>query len=277
MDLIELAQRHGRTGLTPAGAVRLHAHTGGHPLHAALIMEQVELRLINNGRGSLPAPVDEALLTVARFRTLSTPAQELVAAGAVLGRRFDFADARTVAGLIEDQTLRPALHPRPVAADPGVHQGPGRGRGCGVPGDGPRHRRPEIQFREPMVRAAIRDELPAHWLRRLHAAAARLGGPRALTHRVLATDPPDEALADALAEAASERLLRNDIGAATALFHDTLRFTPPGSAPVGPAADRGGVPAGGGRRGRRRAVRRRDRGRAPASRGGTTSPGTRRC
>lgn len=210
-ELVALAAATGHPGLNPPGAARLHAHTGGNPLHAQAVLDQVPMRTITSDAGPLPAPHDLALTVADRLGTQAQPTQQLVMAGSVLGRRFRLSTVRTLANLTD--TARPvaeAVDARFLAEVPGTHG-------------------QELEFTHGLVQAAIYDDLGAAYRRELHRrAAGLLGGAAALRHRIAAADGPDERLAADLEAAAHEELRAGRIPVAAAQLRTCLDLTPPG-------------------------------------------------
>ena len=167
--------------LSPAGSRRLHEHTGGHPLHARALLEELPADALTDPSGMLPAPHSLSSLVLVRLSKLSTDAQALVLAAAVLGSRSALSDAVRVAGLGEAVT----------ALDQAVRSG------LLVEGL-PNHPR-DLAFPHPLVRAAIYGDLAPERRHGLHTRAADvLAGSAALSHRVAAAIGPDPDLADKL-------------------------------------------------------------------------------
>ncbi|HET9516481.1 MAG TPA: ATP-binding protein, partial [Actinoplanes sp.] len=96
IDLIRLAVACGRPGLTPAGAARLYEHTGGHPMHVRHLLDELPMQAITSGNGALPAPRGVVTAVRPRLQRCDQGTRDLVAAGAVLGRRFRLATARAL-------------------------------------------------------------------------------------------------------------------------------------------------------------------------------------
>lgn len=178
-ELVLLAAARGRFGLSPAGAARLYAHTGGNPLYASALLDQVPIRHIVSGQGPLPAPSTLAETVTATLAARSEAVQSLLCAGAILGLTFDTAQARTLADLADAVSyLDEAIATGLVAQ---------------VPGAGGR----QFAFSHALVHRAIYDDIGLARRRDLHRrAAALLTGTEALRHRVLAADgEPDADLA----------------------------------------------------------------------------------
>ncbi|HEY1573565.1 MAG TPA: AAA family ATPase [Pseudonocardiaceae bacterium] len=210
-ELVELASAAGHPGLNPPGATRLREHTGGNPLHAQAVLDQVPLRSIGSGAGPLPAPRDVALIVADRLATCAEPTRRLVSAGSVLGMRFRLATVRRLADLADTSTpVADAVRARFVAEVPGTA------------GE-------ELAFTHGLVQAAVYDDLGAARRRELHrAAAGLLTGAAALRHRIAAADGPDPVLAADLAEAATDQLRQGRIPVAAAQLRTCLDLTGPG-------------------------------------------------
>jgi DNA-binding CsgD family transcriptional regulator/tetratricopeptide (TPR) repeat protein len=138
-------------------------------------------------------------VVLARLAALSEPAQGLVTAAAVLGRRCPLAAAAALAGQADPlAALDEAAAARLLVEDRA-------GSGAG------------IAFAHPLVHAAVRDDLGSAERRRLHQAAATLvPPPAALTHRVAAAFGPDDSLAGDLEEAAQEAAKAGNVAQAAA-------------------------------------------------------------
>ena len=211
-ELVRLAAARGRFGLSPAGAARLHLHTGGNPLYASALLDQVPMRYIVSGQGPLPAPstLAETVTTTLAARTKAV--QSLLCAGAILGLNFDAAQARALAGIADAvPSLDEAVATRLVAE---------------VPGTGGQ----QFAFSHALVHRAIYDDMGLARRRDLHRrAAVLLTGTEALRHRVLAAH--GEADADLAADLERQALLDASHGehaAAADHLRQALLLTPPG-------------------------------------------------
>jgi DNA-binding CsgD family transcriptional regulator/tetratricopeptide (TPR) repeat protein len=207
-ELIELAAADGHPGLNPVGATRLREHTGGNPLYAQAVLDQVPLRSIAGGTGPLPAPHDIALIVAEQLDRCSEPTRQLVTAGSVLGRRFRLATVRALANLVDTSAaVAEAVGSRFLAEVPGTEG-------------------QELVFTHGLVQAAIYDDLGAAHRRDLHRAAAGLvSGPATLRHRIAAADGPDPVLAADLDATAHEELRLGRIPVAAAQLRTSLDLT----------------------------------------------------
>jgi DNA-binding CsgD family transcriptional regulator/tetratricopeptide (TPR) repeat protein len=184
-ELVAMARALGVGDLSGRAAAQLLDHTGGNSLHCRALMEELGQGGLARVGGDLPAPRALAAVILARLEALSGPAQGLVAAAAVLGRRCPLAAAATLAGLADPLT----------ALDEAV--------ASGLVTEERAAAAPDISFAHPLVHAAVRDSLGPAERHRLHRVAATLvPAPAALTHRVAAAVGPDAALASDLEEAA---------------------------------------------------------------------------
>lgn len=210
-ELVSLAAANGHPGLNPPGAARLRTHTGGNPLHAQAVLDQVPMRTITADTGPLPAPRDLSLIVADRLGTRAQPTQQLVMAGSVLGMRFRLATVRTLAHLTDTAApVAEAVDAHFLTEVPGTHG-------------------QELAFTHGLVQAAIYDDLGAAYRRELHRrAAGLLGGEVALRHRIAAADGPDPRLAADLAAAAQEELRLGRIPVAAAQLRTCVDLTPPG-------------------------------------------------
>jgi DNA-binding CsgD family transcriptional regulator len=192
-ELSELAAAVGRPLGSTGAAERLWRHTRGHPLHARALLEELPPEVLAGSADALPAPRSLASVVLVRLARATSATEALVVATSVLGESAPLALAAAVAGLDD-----------PAAA---LDEAVGMGLVEELPG-GPTVR---IGFVHPLVRAAIRGDLPPMRRRALHAASAGLlSGRAALDHRVAAAAGPDPELAAELED------LVGDPGAALA-------------------------------------------------------------
>ncbi|MFZ1116873.1 MAG: ATP-binding protein, partial [Propionibacteriaceae bacterium] len=92
-DLRRLSSSIDGVLLSPAASRRLHEHTGGHPLYARALLEELPAEALMEASAALPAPHSMSFLVLVRLAKLSPPAQDLVLAAAVLGSRCALSDA----------------------------------------------------------------------------------------------------------------------------------------------------------------------------------------
>ncbi len=189
-ELSELAAALGRPLGSTGAADRLWRHTRGHPLHARTLIEELPPDVLAGTADTLPAPRSLPSVVLVRLARAAAMTEALVVAASVLGESAPLALAAAVAGL-DDTPAHTA-----GALDEAVGLGLLEERPGGPPA--------RIGFVHPLVRAAVRGDLPPARRRALHAAAAGLlSGRAALDHRVAAAAGPDGALADALEELVS--------------------------------------------------------------------------
>ncbi len=81
-----------------AAAERLHAHTGGHPLHTRALLHQLDYRDVVT-RPELPAPRSFASLVASQLASCSDEAQQFAVALSVLGSPAPITDVATVGDL----------------------------------------------------------------------------------------------------------------------------------------------------------------------------------
>ena len=197
-ELVAMARTLGAGDLSGRAVAQLLDHTGGNSLHCRALLEELGPDGLARA-DDLPAPRELAGVVLARLRALSEPAQGLVTAAAVLGRRCPVAAAAALAGLADPL----AALDEAAAAGLLVEEGAGSGA--------------DIAFAHPLVRAAVRDDLGSAQRRRLHQVAATLvPAPAALTHRVAAAFGPDDSLAGDLEEAAREAATAGEVAQAAA-------------------------------------------------------------
>ncbi len=184
LDVDELRDLVGLLGggpLSARGAARLRVHTGGSPLHARALLDQLPAGAFDDATVPLPAPRSFAMLVAARLAGSAPEAERLVAAASVLGMHVPVELAAAVAGVEDplsalEQAMASGLleeHP----AEPGV---------C---------------FPHPLVQAAVYRQLGPARRAVLHLRAAECTEDEAvrLRHRARAARGPDAALAGDLA------------------------------------------------------------------------------
>ena len=181
----------------PDGANRLFEHTGGNPLYARCVIEELDPAELKSGSGPLKVPGSLASIFVARLAQCGVEAIALVSAAAVLGERSPLVHVVSLAEIDHPaEALDEAVSAGLVVEDVGPH----------------RH---ELAFSHPLVRAAIYDDLGPARRVALHAAAARIVGGRAgMAHRVASVLGPDERLAADLAIDAEAALSTGSLSSA---------------------------------------------------------------
>jgi DNA-binding CsgD family transcriptional regulator len=181
-----LCRRLGRAGLPGRTVGRLAAHTGGNPLLARALLDELTDDELRATGGSFRVPRSLAGLILPRLAALPWQARDLVVAASVLGERAALADAAAVAGTAEPA----AALDRAERAGLLVEQDTSAGRA--------------IAFPHLLIRQAVYHDLGSGRRRRLHLrAAAVVGGQEALAHRVAAADDPDAELAAELSAASA--------------------------------------------------------------------------
>jgi DNA-binding CsgD family transcriptional regulator len=209
-DLVRLAVACGHPGLSPAGAARLHEHTGGHPLYVRHLLDELPMHSIAFGHGALPAPRGLAAAIAPRLRQCQPRTRELVAAGAVLGRRFSLAGVRV---LMDGAALAGAVA-EAVAA----------GLLAEIPGSAGQ----ELVFTSTLVRGLVYHKLDRTSRRELHRRATLVAGTGAVWHRIAAADGPDPELAEDIEREARQYLARGQIPLAATYLRHALDLTRPG-------------------------------------------------
>jgi DNA-binding CsgD family transcriptional regulator len=165
-ELGMLCQQLGRAELSERTLRRLADHTGGNPLLARALLDELTDDELRATDGSFRAPRSLAGLILPRLAALPLPARDLVVAASVLGEHAALADAAAVAA-----TAEPA-----VALDKATRAG------LLIEQDMPSGR--AVSFPHLLIRQAVYHDLGAERRRRLHLrAAAILGGQEALAHR----------------------------------------------------------------------------------------------
>ncbi|MGH9095523.1 MAG: AAA family ATPase, partial [Acidimicrobiales bacterium] len=187
-DLAELAGLMGRTSLGMRAVRRLRDHTGGNPLHARALLEELGPEAFPDlDVGPLPAPAAFAAWVVGRLSRCSLDAQALLAGASVLGIRWRLDAAAALVGVDE-----------PAAA---LDEVVGAGLvDVGVAWDGP-------HFAHPLIRATIYYNMAPGRRASLHAGAAASSPSRAesLRHRAAACLVEDPELAAEIAGFADEQ------------------------------------------------------------------------
>jgi ATP/maltotriose-dependent transcriptional regulator MalT len=188
-DLRRLSSSFDGVLLSPAASRRLHEHTGGHPLYARALLEELPAEALMEASNALPAPHSMSFLVLVRLAKLSPDAQDLVLAAAVLGTRGALAE-----------TVRLADVADPVAAlDEAVR--------AGLLINGPPGHPRDVAFPHVLVRAAIYADLSPARRHALHRRAGEvLGGASSLNHRLAAAVGPDAELAGELDTLAQQEL-----------------------------------------------------------------------
>ncbi|MGQ4387394.1 AAA family ATPase [Streptomyces sp. SAS_270] len=229
-ELKLLSGELGVPGMTSRAAVRLHAHTGGNPLHVRALLEQEGsglLEALAEPDITPPAPKSFTALVLTRLSASRPATQALVCAAAVLGAHCAPADAWEVAGAGRGGAVgsrRPGGAVDPADPDtaeaPGTAETPGTPEGpeppvtpygldalealeeavragllAEAPGD------PLIRFPHPLVHAAVYHQLGPSRRAAFHLRAAAVARDEAerLRHRALAASGPDAGLSAELA------------------------------------------------------------------------------
>ncbi|MFL6027913.1 MAG: AAA family ATPase [Friedmanniella sp.] len=196
-DLRRLSPTADGVLLPPAAGRLLHEHTGGHPLYARALLEELPAEALMEPTAVLPAPRSLASLVLVRLAKLSDAAQSLVLSVAVLGPHCALSDAVRVAEVAD-----------PVAAlDEAVR--------AGLLVTGSSGRAQDVAFPHLLLRGAVYADLAPARRHALHArAAVVLGGAPALAHRVAAAVGPDAELAEELESLGHGELCQQRWGAA---------------------------------------------------------------
>jgi DNA-binding CsgD family transcriptional regulator/tetratricopeptide (TPR) repeat protein len=209
-ELMELGAAAG-VALSMPAARRLAEHTGGSPLHARALIDELDTGALQRSEGPLPAPRPYSSLVLSRLAACAPATEALVAAAAVLGVRAALSRVAEVAEL-DDVTA-----PLSEAVRSGLLSESG----------GPAAA--EVTFPHPLVRAAVYTDLGPTRRRELHRRAALVVGPReSLGHRLAASLGPDADLATALAELGEEEASRWDMRSAGTHLLQAARVSPPG-------------------------------------------------
>jgi DNA-binding CsgD family transcriptional regulator len=185
-ELGMLCRRLGRPELSERTVGRLADHTGGNPLLARALLDELTDEELRATGGFFRAPRSLAGLFLPRLAALPRPARDLVVAASVLGERAALADAAAMAG----------------TADPAAALDKAERAGLLVEQDTLSGR--VVSFPHLLIRRAVYHDLGAERRRQLHLrAAAIVGGQEALGHQVAAAAGPDAELAADLCAAAA--------------------------------------------------------------------------
>lgn len=142
-----------RKPLSAAAARRLAEHTGGNPMHATALLQELDHTVLTRGWGALPAPAGLTANVSDRLCRRSEPCQSLVRAAAVLGCCAPLESAASLAGLSEPfGPLTEAVRFRLLREVIGMLK-------------------PEISFPEPLVRAAVYWSIDPQERRGMHRRA----------------------------------------------------------------------------------------------------------
>ncbi|MEU9284672.1 AAA family ATPase [Streptomyces sp. NPDC048275] len=190
-------------------ASRLHAHTGGNPLHLRALLRQFPAEVLASW-APLPVPRGHELLVGGLLEGCGAQARGLVEAGSVLGPVFSVHDAAQVAGRVRPEA---ALHEA-------VRAGLLTERTVGG--------NPQAGFAHPLLRAAVYQRLGPRLRAALHRRAAGQVSGRAavLHHRACAATGPDRELTDELAVFAGELSRRGAWAAASEQLRTAARLSP---------------------------------------------------
>ncbi len=192
--LVELGEAMGAGRLPGRAARRLHAHTGGVPLHARALFEEVDADGLRAMDVPLPSPTSFSLLVLGRLAECPPPARRLVVAAAVLGDRCPIDVALRLAGEADMAAVDAVVAAKLLTPAP--------------PGT--------LRFPHALVRTAVLHDLDVAERLALHARAAELLDDRGavLTQRVAAAAGRDTGLAVELEQWAGELAARGEPAAA---------------------------------------------------------------
>lgn len=208
-ELADLAEALGLERISRETAERLWEHTGGSPLHARMLLDEIDPATLIRGDGPLPAPRSFALLVLHRLAGCSPDAEALVQAAAVLGRQSPLRRAVALAGIgAPAEALQQAIDANLLQlVDAAVE--------------------PAIAFVHPLVWASVYGDLGPARSAALHARAAELvGGTEALDHRVAAVLVEDADLAVDVAGRAAEEAAAGLHAGASSHYLAAARLSP---------------------------------------------------
>jgi DNA-binding CsgD family transcriptional regulator len=190
-------------------AQRLTDHTGGNPLYVRALLAELPLARWRSWEPVLPAPRAFAAQIMNRLSACGAEARALVEAASVLGVRCALSTAAELggvddaAGALEEAATVGLLHGRDELTIW------------------------DVTFPHPLVQAAVYEHVGPASRVRLHRAAAELvdDGGAALRHRVAATRPPDDELAEVLTTFARRESTRGAWASAAAALVEASRLS----------------------------------------------------
>ncbi|HEX3540850.1 MAG TPA: AAA family ATPase [Acidimicrobiales bacterium] len=207
-EMAELARVTIGANLSARAAARLVTHTGGNPLYARALLEELGRDAVENTKSFLPAPRSYADVVLRRLAGCSASTRRLVEAVSVLGPPC-----------LLDQAARLAQLSDPVAAlDEAVAA---HLLVVGMEAGSP------VEFPHPLTRAAVYHNLLPARRAALHSEAATLvDRDSSLGHRVAASMGHDGQLAAELTEAARQCAAGGAFVAAAGHLLNAARLSP---------------------------------------------------
>jgi DNA-binding NarL/FixJ family response regulator len=211
LELQELSTTRASGRIGSALAERLHEHTGGNPLHAGALLDELDsdaLRAV--ARDVLPAPRSFSQLVLDRLSGCTPTTVSLLTAASVLGMRAPLHEAGALAEVPEPLVAAEAA----VAARLARLLRTERGQ--------------ELEFTHPLVRAAVYHALATSARAALHERAVAVAKTEfeAAHHRLSAAVLPDEELAHDAEELARQAGERGLWAAAAGLLLRAASLTP---------------------------------------------------
>ncbi|WP_131745068.1 LuxR family transcriptional regulator [Frankia sp. Cppng1_Ct_nod] len=209
-ELRELSGLLSDDPMSSHAATRIFELTGGNPLHARALLEELPSGALDNDTAPLPAPRSFALVVLGRLAQCPPEGRALTTAAAVLGRSCRLTDAAVIAGVEAplaalEQAVTSSLLIEEIT--PMEHR---------------------IAFAHPLVRSAIYHDLGPAQRSALHLRAAELAHDDqvGLRHRIAATMVPDSELAAEVTRAAESLAVEGRWAAAGNLMVDAARLSP---------------------------------------------------
>ncbi len=196
-ELVALGRALGKGALPVPAAQRLRDHTGGVPLHARALFDEVDTAVLRSVQVPLPSPMSYAVLVMGRLSQCPPATREVVAAAAVLGEPCRLQDALDLAGVSGVDEVAPAVAARLLTTGPGP--------------DGAR-----LRFPHALIRAAVYHDLDLATRSALHIRAAGIVATteEALRHRLAASTGSDPLLAVELDRLAAGQVARGELARA---------------------------------------------------------------
>lgn len=178
--------------MSPIAARRLHSCTGGNPLMASAIAEEVAPEELARGVGDLAVPPSYSSVALRRLSAAPSEVEELVVACAIHGVPVSI---EVLASTLGREVGLDVLDEAVAQGFLVVLRSPGRVL---------------VDVQHPLLRACIVNDLPPGRRSVLHSRAACLSTDpvRAMRHRLRAVIGPDAELADAAEVLAQQRLVQ---------------------------------------------------------------------
>ncbi|MEO6989238.1 MAG: AAA family ATPase [Aquihabitans sp.] len=214
--LDELLRQARGIALGEQAAQRLHEHTGGNPLEALTLADELDAETISSGIGPLPAPRSYATLALNRLAGCRPETERLVAAVAVMGTPVEVGPLVDMLGLDGLGALAGPLDEAVTERHLLMVERAGRQM---------------VDVAHPLLRSAVVDDLPPGLRSELHLLAATVTDDpaRAMVHRLRGTITHDSGLGVEATTLARELLGAGWDLTAVELLSEAAKVLPDGS------------------------------------------------